>query len=248
MYTIKASLDCEAEDDKYDPTLEARGSRILEQVASLQAEAAKACDSKYILSEEEIASIDNEYHPSIAEWSVRIHATAEEGERLVAEAQALTQSEEATKPPPDAPKAPRGMLCSDHPFFQLVANHDHVQLCLNDKPNVLPLLKPGRCSRSRSPGEETGLRLTVENKSTTAVDIRRRMVVTTSADHTIRRVCPAAAFEIRRQIHHHVTTRRVTLNNTPSVVLLPRLHHSPGITRLGPCLAECPSTRWDLHR
>lgn len=60
MVDIQTKIALSAEEDECDPALDARGARILEQVANLQEEVVNARDSTYVLSEEEIASIDSE--------------------------------------------------------------------------------------------------------------------------------------------------------------------------------------------
>ncbi|KAL5377545.1 hypothetical protein DPSP01_009737 [Paraphaeosphaeria sporulosa] len=128
MDSIKVKIAEGVENDEHDPVLEARGSRILEQVTSLKEEVANARHSKYILSKEEIASIESECQPRAPELVDVMMTAQEKVDKLVEEARrlaALVEAEEEkkrvqeeerqedegkSKPPPDAPTAPKAML------------------------------------------------------------------------------------------------------------------------------------------
>ncbi|KAL5409915.1 hypothetical protein PMIN04_010843 [Paraphaeosphaeria minitans] len=163
--SIKVKVAQGVEKDESDPVLEARGSGILEQVASLKEAVANARDSKYILSEEDIASIESECQPRASELVDVMVAAQEKVDEIVGEARELAarveaeqgkkreeekekieeeekkreeekekieeeeekREEEQNKPPPDAPRAPKGMLCSEHPVSRIVTNHGWVQ-------------------------------------------------------------------------------------------------------------------------
>ncbi|KAL5438618.1 hypothetical protein PMIN05_005673 [Paraphaeosphaeria minitans] len=93
--SIKVKVAQGVEKDESDPVLEARGSGILEQVASLKEAVANARDSKYILSEEDIASIESECQPRASELVDVMVAAQEKIDEIVGEARELAARVEA---------------------------------------------------------------------------------------------------------------------------------------------------------
>ncbi|KAF2447047.1 hypothetical protein P171DRAFT_483106 [Karstenula rhodostoma CBS 690.94] len=102
MVDIKPNIAQELEKDECDPALEERGSRVIEQVASLP---------------EEVASIESECKPTAPDMLDVMMAASELVAEIMEEARQLAHAKEEereevekNKPPPNAPKAPRAML------------------------------------------------------------------------------------------------------------------------------------------
>ena len=126
MDNINAKILQVVEKDECDSDLEARGSLILEQIAILKAQVANSHDSQYILSEEELASIESECRPRASGLAGAMTVAQEKFDAIVGEARQLAARVEAekenrrgeedkrreegekSKPPPDAPTAPKG--------------------------------------------------------------------------------------------------------------------------------------------
>lgn len=220
MDKIRAKMALGLEEDEIDPALEVRGSRMMEQIASLKEEVANVRESKYILSEEDISSIEIECPPRAPELfdammaaqkkvddiveearELAARVEAEEEKRRVEEEERREEEEKKIKPPPDAPTAPKGTSCSHYQALPLVTNCACVQRCLSAGHNVLPPLN--RSSRSRSPGDELGLGLPSKDRPP-------EEAIPTNGGHTTRKACLVAAIGIRHQIPRDVIIHRAS--------------------------------------
>ncbi|KAJ4356312.1 uncharacterized protein N0V89_004343 [Didymosphaeria variabile] len=113
MVDMKAKLNKEVEErEEHDFDLDEWGSHALRQIAFLKNEVANVCDSKYVLSEEEVAKIEEEKRASEMVSTACISSVLEdERDKLLEQVDTLLKDETKNEAPANAPKAPRAQYC-----------------------------------------------------------------------------------------------------------------------------------------